>query len=312
MPTISVMPDGFHFFNVSDPPPPCARWKDHMPKFRNPEVFKIYINARKLWRSKIEWEMNRSDLQKILQDVQMAASRGDWGGIALMAYFYREGLGSLPENNVLQPDLDKSVALIRKAVDAGQPWGFYDMGVAHEYGYGGAAYDKNVAWAYYLKAAELGSPHAQMTLAEAYQKAGFRQYAQLMLECAYAQEHGPAAYELGMKARVEKNYKEAILFFQNGTIFGNEECASTLYLLFGRGYWNKNQREERDELKELAIEADPERKKRYEEIVEALKINSDLKLTNLNKFLPLPPSELPAWHGIEDAFESEINDRSTY
>ena len=43
------------------------------------------------------------------------------------------------------------------AVAAGQACGYYDLGVAHEHGYGGAAQDEKIAWGYYLKAAELGS-----------------------------------------------------------------------------------------------------------------------------------------------------------
>jgi len=41
-----------------------------------------------------------------------------------------------------------------------RPWGYYDLGVAYEHGYGGAVQDDQIAWAYYLKAAELGSPEA--------------------------------------------------------------------------------------------------------------------------------------------------------
>lgn len=199
-----TIPPGLYRFKLSDPLPACDRWKEHMPTTRDPDVYRLYIEARKLWRSKIEWQLTRTEALRILTDVNIASRKGDWGARALMAYFYRHGLGPLPSNNVLEPDADKTVEIARMAAAAGQPWGFYDLGVAHEYGYGGAYYDKDIAWAYYLKAAQLGSPDAQMALADAYSAAGRLNDAKTMLQCAYQQGHGPAAYKLGVKIEINK------------------------------------------------------------------------------------------------------------
>lgn len=239
-----TIPDGLQPFDVNGPIPRCGRWKDTMPKTRDRAAYRLYINARKLWRSKIEWQLTRQEALSILHDVQAAASQGDWGARALMAYFYRSGLGPLDTNHVLDPDGDKSIEIVRTAVAAGQAWGYYDLGVAYEHGYGGAAQDDQIAWAHYRKAAELGSPEAQMALASAYVKIKRWDAEEAMLMCAYKQGHGPAAYSL--------------------------------------------------------------------DISDALDVNPDLKLTRLEQVLPLPPSELPSWQGIQDALGPESEDAPTY
>lgn len=197
---LHAMPYGFKRFNLYDPLPGCARWRDYMPATRDPATHSLYIAARKLWRSKIEWQLTREEASRILSDVRTAADQGDWGARALMAHFYLEGLGPLESNNVLKPDLFKAVEIARMAAKVMQPWGLYDLGVAYEHGYGGAHYDIELAWAYYLRAAQLGSPEAQRALAQAYSAAGRRDDEVTMLNCAYEQGHGAAAYRLGIKA----------------------------------------------------------------------------------------------------------------
>ncbi len=180
-----TIPVGLRAFDVNGAIPTCGRWKDTMPKTRDPAAYHLYINARNLWRSKIAWQLTRQEFLGIFHDVQKAANQGDWGARALMAHFYRSGLGPLESNHTLDIDLDKSVEIVRTAVAAGQAWGYYDLGVAHEHGYGDAVHDGKIAWAYYLKAAELGSPEAQMALAGAYLKAQRRDAEVAMVTCAY-------------------------------------------------------------------------------------------------------------------------------
>lgn len=201
---LHALPYGFKKFSVFDPLPTCARWKENMPQTRDPAAYKLYIEARKIWRSKIEWQLTHDEASRILADVKRAADNGDWGARALLAHFYLEGLGPLKSNNVLNPEPYKAVEIARVAAEARQPWGLYDLGVAYEHGYGGAHYDLDLAWAYYLRAAEFGSPEAQMALADAYAKAGRLDAEETMLRCAYQQGHGPAAYQLGMLARIKK------------------------------------------------------------------------------------------------------------
>jgi len=309
---LHALPYGFKKFSMSDPLPACARWKDHMPASRDPAAYRLYIEARKVWRSKIAWQFTREEATRILTDVKNAAELGDWGARALMAHFYLRGLGVLESNHVLDADPDKSVEIVRMAAKAMQPWGLYDLGVAHEQGYGGAHYDVDLAWAYYLRAAQLGSPEAQMALAQAYSEAGRRSDAVTMLQCAYQQGHGPAAYKLAIKAGVNDRYQEGIRICQEGVKFGSSECARDIRIMFNQGYWVRNSDDEKDALRPLGIKVDAERERRYEAIYDALQINPDLKLSRLDQVLPLPPAQLPPWSGVEDAVEPESYDKPTY
>ena len=98
-----ALPYGFKKFSMSDPLPACARWKDHMPASRDPAAYQLYIEARKVWRSKMPWQFTREEATRILTDVKKSADLGDlgdWGARALMAHFYLHGLGVLESNHV--------------------------------------------------------------------------------------------------------------------------------------------------------------------------------------------------------------------
>ncbi|OFJ48291.1 hypothetical protein BA896_004200 [Janthinobacterium lividum] len=291
--SLHTLPYGFKKFSMSDPLPACARWKDHMPASRDPAAYRLYIEARKVWRSKIEWQLSHDEAMRILTDVKTSADAGDWGARALLAHFYLEGLGPLESNEVLKPDSYKAVEIARMAAKAMQPWGLYDLGVAHEHGYGGAHYDVDLAWAYYLRAAQLGSPEAQMTLAQAYSDAGRLGDEKTMQQCAYQQGHGPAAYELGMTARIHKRFMEAITIYQEGVKFGNSNYAAALWLLFDDGHWTNAKDEEKSVLKLLGVTLDPERSSRYKTVSEV-------------------PAPLPKWSDVDSAVEPESNGRPTY
>lgn len=306
------LPYGFKKFSISNPAPECGRWKEHMPTHREPDAFHLYIEARKLWRSKRAWLFTREENAKILNDVKTAADMGDWGARALMAHFYLNGLGGLDKNKVLGPLPEKAIEIERMAVKAGQPWGFFDLGVAYEHGYGGVPYDETLAWAYYLRAAELGSPEAQMALASAYGKARRLEDEEKMHLCAFRQKHGPAAYALAISAEINGLHWDALELHQEGVKLGCEECASALWLLFDNGYWVSADKEAKSSLVQLGIYRDAERSRRYEAISEALEINPDLKLSRLGAVVPLPPVKLPNWKGVNDAVEFESMEKSTY
>ena len=309
---LHTIPAGLRAFDVNAPVPTCGKWLDTMPKTRDVAAYQLYIKARKLWRSKIEWQLTRQEALSILHDVQAAANQGDWGARALMAYFYRSGLGPLDKNHVLDPNTSKSVELVRMAVAAGQAWGYYDLGVAYEQGYGDAAQDEQIAWAYYLKAAALGSPEALMALASAYLKAKRRDAEEAMVMCAFRQGHGNAAYKLGIRAENFKNFSAAMGYYQAGTRFGNKQAAAASMLIFELSEWDSLEKEDQAALMILGIVPDPERKSRYEQIKHALDINPDLKFARLDRVLPLPPTELPAWKGIDDAIEPEPDGPPSY
>jgi TPR repeat protein len=307
-----TMPPGLYEFKVTDPPPTCGRWKDHMPRQRDPEAYRLYIKARNFWRSKVEFEFTREELLGILADVKLAADKGDWGARALLAHFYLTGLGPLDTNMVLDSEPEKGVQIIRQAVAAGQAWGHYDLGVAHEHGYGGAAKDEAISWAYYRRAAELGSPDAQMALADAYEEAGQKDVAQTLRLCAYKQGHGPAATLLGGIAETSGEFAAALRYYQDGARFGDKDSARDLMVFFLNDEWNFYSADQLARLRELELQPDSERKNRYKEIKRALELNPDLRLARLDKVLPLPPAELPPWKGVEEAIEPEADGPPSY
>lgn len=230
-----------------------------------------------------------------------------------MAHFYLNGLGGLDTNNVLDPVPEKAIEIERLAVKAGQPWGLYDLGVAYEHGYGGLPQDNDLAWAYYLRAAELGSPEAQMAIASAYAKARRLEDEEKMQLCAFKQGHGPAAYELAMSAEVKGRHAEALMLRQEGVKFGSQRCASSLWLLFDEGTWAATTKKDaKAALTALGVHLDLERSQRYESISDALKINPDLKLSRLDLVVPLPPAKLPRWAGVMGAVEPESTAPPTY
>jgi TPR repeat protein len=307
-----TIPTGLQAFDVNGPIPACGRWKDTMPKTREPAPYQLYINARKLWRSKIAWQLTRHEFTSIFHDVQAAANHGDWGARALLAHFYRSGLGPLDSNHVLDIDPVKSVEIVRMAVAAGQAWGYYDLGVAHEQGFGDVTQDEQIAWAYYRKAAELGSPDAQMALASAYVKARRWDAEEAMLMCAYKQGHGPAAYDLGATAKYNKDFGNAMKYYQAGAKFGNKFSAVVLRQMFDIEEWRSREKQDQNALKELGILPDLERKSRYDQISDSLDLNPDLKLTRLDDVVPLPPAALPAWKGVQHAVEPERDGAPSY
>ena len=130
--------------------------------------------------------------------------------------------------------------------------------------------------------------------------------------CAYKQGHGPAAYDLGINADLRKNFTAVLEYQQAGTKFGDKRSAAALMFIFDPEEWNSRDKQEQTELKELNILPDPERKRRYHQIFQALDINPDFRLTRLNQVIPLPPADLPTWNGIQDAIERESDGPPSY
>ncbi|MCG2586834.1 DUF6396 domain-containing protein [Massilia sp. TS11] len=143
-----------------------------------------------------------------------------------------------------------------------------------------------------------------MALAQAYRDAKRWDAEETMQMCAFRQGHGTAAYKLGMHAEALRQHMEAFKFYQDGVRFGSEDCANALWILFDEDDWKKQRVEVQRARRQLDLAPDSERTSRYLEIAKALGINPDLRLTQIDKVLPMPPAPLPAWRGIQDALEA--------
>jgi hypothetical protein len=133
-----------------------------------------------------------------------------------------------------------------------------------------------------------------------------------MLMCAFRQGHGQAAYEIGMRAELLNAFDIAMEYYQAGTTFGSERCAVSLRIMFDKNGWTMLDQKGQEKAKQMGIVPDAEREKRYDDISDALRLNPDLRLTRLDRVLPLPPAKLPPWRGIVDAIEPEPDGSPTY
>ena len=308
-PKMSAQPMHLSKFVVNDPPPKCGNWKDSMPRERLLGPFQKYLAARQFWRSRVEYQFTRAELQWVLTEVRDAADAGDWGARALLAHFYRTGLGPFDSNHVLDPDSKKYIDIVNAAARAGQAWGYYDLAVAYEQGFGGAAVERSDMWAHYKHAAILGSPDAQMALAHTYEEAGRPDAAKEMIQCAYRQGHPSAAYQLSIEAGVLQHYRDELQYCQDGVRFGSKDCAASLELLFDG---HSVRFDEEKAYAAVGVVVDYERAKRYEIIGNALDLNPDLKLPRIDEAVPLPPAKLKPWKGIEDALPLPSDAAPTY
>ena len=240
---------------------------------------------------------NQRNYPKAVELWAKAAERKHWKAMMNLAGVYIEGDGTAPF--VVPADPERAVKLVEYAMGLGIPAAFDAMGTYHQKGLG-VKPDISRAYAFWELAADMGSPDAQTHLGDALNatydnpREGFwgnRVVGLQMLECAFAQGHGKAAYVLGMHFMREaaKDYPRALRVLHEGVKFGSEQSANTLSTLF-RGA----------ELGNGGPPVDPARDERYSALGDALYNNPDLRFPNLDKILPLPPAQLPKWNGDKD------------
>jgi len=151
-----------------------------------------------------------------------------------------------------------------------------------------------------------------MALASAYRKVQRDDAEKAMIQCAFQQGHGDAADHFGTIAELRKDFGTALRYFQMGAEYGNKSSAFALRIFFDSEQWTLRDKKDQNSLKQLGVGPDPIRKQRYNEISDALELNPDLRLTRLDQVLPLPPAELPTWHGVQDAIAPEPDGPPTY
>ncbi|VUS33454.1 sel1 repeat family protein [Klebsiella pasteurii] len=183
--------------------------------------------------------------------------------------------------------------LSQQLIDAKIAAGYYFIAIYLEYGAAGLAQDPEMALRYYRKAADEGSPQAQAYVGEKLFPAKMApQVAMQMFQCAAEQGEGKAANSLGNMLAIDKKYPEAVEAFQLGVRAGDSGSAGFLMHGFSGP-------ELTDRLFYLALEKDPERARRYEQIGDVLAKYSWAHPTvpEINDIVPLPPAPLPEWDG---------------
>ncbi|RYF26064.1 MAG: sel1 repeat family protein, partial [Comamonadaceae bacterium] len=217
---------------------------------------------------------------------------GHWKAALNLAGLYETGLG-VPE------DTEKAVLIVEGLMTQGVPAAFYKMGTYHSDSIGVRG-DASRAYAFWQLAADKGNAAAQAFIGEKLDATydspgegfwGNREVGLAMLECSYAQGNGKGAFELGLttgntKTNTSQEYARALQVLHDAVKFGSAESASHLSSSF----------RDIDPLTGNTI--DLVRADRYRQIRAALERNPDLRLPNLDKVLPLPPADMPAWDGL--------------
>jgi hypothetical protein len=185
------------------------------------------------------------------------------------------------------PALEWAAEEISKLVGYGEP----------EYGY----------FAYLQQAADLGAPLAQYEMSKYFSAKWEVEKEDAWLECAAAQNFGPALYELGMSWKSDRRSKEALELYQRAIMTGGAAGGKAAYTL----YWAFNPDVEDGAKRDLYTTPDPVREKAYDELSKALNYGPETegnifyRFPRLNEVLPLPPAEVKEWKGIYSAMSPE-------
>ncbi|KVL28449.1 hypothetical protein WS97_27630 [Burkholderia territorii] len=223
-----------------------------------------------------------------------AAERKHWKAMVNLANAYAQGLG-------VDRNTERAVQITEQAMKLGIPAAYDLMGTYYMNGIG-VKQDASRAYAFWQLAADKGSPSAMAYLGSKLDavyddpKAGFwsnRKVALKMLECGFAQGNGDAAYALGTtlvgsdKSLGEDN-ERALKILHEGVKYGSAKSAGYLFGAFDDG----------DPV--AGNVKDRARAERYSVLADRLERDPDLRLPNLDKVLPLPPSKLPKWDGNKE------------
>lgn len=217
------------------------------------------------------------------------------------------------ENRDPSHNAQDAVKLVKDAMRLGIPAAYDRMGTFY-LNATGVNGDATKAYAYLQRAAEMGNPQAMTFLGEKISATwdnpaeGFwanYPVAIKMLECAFGQGHGQAAYELHYlyaKTRAPdgkvigdgtpEEKARALKTLHEGVKLGCVNCARDLSVEF------KQQQNKADA---IAPYIDISRAERYRTLSRALSFNSNRRFPNLDKILPLPPAKLPPWDGKKES-----------
>jgi hypothetical protein len=246
------------------------------------------------------------DYKKVVQLTRQAAERHHWKAMLNLASLYVEKHDP-PHGGT------EAVALVSEAMELGVPAAYDRMGT---YYLNGTGVNGNVdrAYAFFQKAAAMGSPHAMHFLGEKMDagadnlKPGYWgniPIAIKMFECALAQGYGPAAEELEYMydvprapdgselGRATPQSRDRVMrALHEGVKGGCESCANSLFIEFDQPSIPERM---------FVPFIDKARGQRYKALGKALSFNPDRRFPNLDKILPLPPAPLPPWDGTRES-----------
>ncbi|AOI94002.1 sel1 repeat family protein [Burkholderia pseudomultivorans] len=271
----------------------CVYQNQHVPPI-DPQAELWFQEALALDDPNIDYD--KRNYQKIYQLYTQAAERNHWKAMLNIASLILSNRPGVPDH-----DPETAIRWVEKAMKLGVPDAYDTMGIYHQNGLikGG---DATSAYAFFQRAADMGSPSAQTFIGTktdaAYDDPGGEFWGNLpvatqMLECALAQGDGNAAKELGhvyARPKTAEAKLRALNVLHLGVKLGSAECANKLFTEFDGM--------DLTEGTNLVGHIDKARAERYSKLGDALEFyQGRLKLPNLDKVLPLPPAPLPKWDG---------------
>jgi len=271
----------------------CTYQVQHVPPI-DPQAEALFQQALALDAPDLSYQTH--DYAKIYLTYVQAAERGHWKAMLNVASLIRSNYPGVPQH-----DSEAAIEWIEKAMRLGVPDAYDLMGVYHQNGLVKGV-DATTAYAFFQRAADMGSPSAMTFLGEkldaTYDDAdgefwGNLPIATQMLECAVAQGYGDAAEELSFvyaRPRTTDAKRRALMILQEGVKLGSAKCATKLSIEFD-GFNLANGRN-------LPGGIDKARADRYRALKGALEhYQGRIKLPSLDEVLPLPPASLPKWDG---------------
>jgi len=283
-------------------------FEPHMPTFtcalQDPQLPSIdaqadawFMQSRTLESPSVPY--GDEDYKQIVQLTQRATARNHWKATLNLASLYVDKIDPKHER-------EDAVLLVEQAMKLGSPAAYDRMGTYFMNGTG-VRQDSTRAYAFWQKAARMGSPEAMGFLGDklnaAYDSSSGtwwanRPVAATMLACSVGQGNGDAARSLAARLRLHPNRKatadekqKALHALQQGTRLGCQSCAVELVQEF---------REPIDLEDMLVSNIDRDRSQRYFILANALDFDRSRRFPNLDKVVPLPPADLPPWNGDRD------------
>lgn len=251
----------------------------------------LALDTPDLWKDDRNWP-------RIIELYTKAAERKHWKAMNNLATLYQTGVWGLKDSKkiLVERNPNAAITLTEEAMRMGVPLAYAVMGNYYADGFI-VKKDPTAAWAFWQKAADMGSSFAQFTIGRSLNAVLEKDEPERerwsneviglkMLECAFAQGNGDAAEALGIEYDViQKDKPRALHYFHEGVKFGSAGSADYL-----RGEFQK--------VGGLASGGvDNSRADRYRVFKKALEHDPDLRFPNLDNVLPLPPAKLPQWSG---------------
>ncbi|AET93857.1 Sel1-like repeat protein (plasmid) [Burkholderia sp. YI23] len=258
----------------------CSHEADRLPVL-DPDADALFRYGRYL-----QTRDGPKDFNEVARYFRIAAAYGHYKANHNVQQLISHGLANSPDG------AQESVEWATKLVEQNVPTGYYDIGYYLNSGYG-LKQNQEMALKYIRKAADLGNADAQYYISDMLTRHDREpEVSDQMLQCAAEQGHARATFELGISRQQEHRYQDALIAYQKGVAAGSSVSALSLKMAFITPSAD-------NKLDFLGMTKDLERSRRYQVIEKYLGDNeqSNPKVPDIDKIVPLPPGKLPPWDG---------------